>query len=195
MPNNPRERIVAGAADMLARGGLARTSVRELARHADTPLGSTYHYFPEGKPQLAREAVEYAGESISTMLETALQDGPVDGLRSLLAVTRTMLIDSEFEAGCPVFSVAVTESRSGSTQGAVDAAKESFSRWERALRVSLVEAGVDNDDAEGIAALTVCSFEGAVGVCRAEGSTRALDTVEDFLTGLITHALPPADQR
>ncbi|MFE0739517.1 TetR family transcriptional regulator, partial [Streptomyces sp. NPDC058855] len=39
-----RERIVAGAADMISRRGLSATSIREMAKHAKAPLGSTYHY-------------------------------------------------------------------------------------------------------------------------------------------------------
>ena len=48
-----RARLVAGTADMLGRRGLNAASVRELAKHAGAPLGSTYHYFPGGKYQLA----------------------------------------------------------------------------------------------------------------------------------------------
>lgn len=60
-----RERIVAGAADMISRRGLNATSIRETAKHARAPLGSTYHYFPEGKQQLATEAVRYTGEWVA----------------------------------------------------------------------------------------------------------------------------------
>ena len=51
-----RERIVAGAADLISRRGLNAASIRNLAKHAKAPLGSTYHYFPEGEGQLATEA-------------------------------------------------------------------------------------------------------------------------------------------
>ena len=36
-----RDRLVVGAADMIRRRGLNATSVRELAKHAGAPLGST----------------------------------------------------------------------------------------------------------------------------------------------------------
>ncbi|MFD0487949.1 TetR family transcriptional regulator [Saccharopolyspora spinosporotrichia] len=57
----PRLQLVAGAADMIRRRGLNATSIREVAKHAQAPLGSTYHYFPGGKRQLAGEAVRFAG--------------------------------------------------------------------------------------------------------------------------------------
>lgn len=37
--------MLAGAADMLSRRGANATSIREVAKHAQAPLGSTYHYF------------------------------------------------------------------------------------------------------------------------------------------------------
>ena len=63
-----RGRLVMGAADMIRRRGLNATSVRDLAKHARAPLGSTYHYFPGGKQQVATEAVQFAGAVISRRL-------------------------------------------------------------------------------------------------------------------------------
>ena len=77
-----REQIVTGAADMIRRRGLNATSIREVAKHAGTPLGSTYHYFPGGKTQLATEAVQWAAETVSKVLTAKLRKGPVDGLKA-----------------------------------------------------------------------------------------------------------------
>jgi len=73
----PRQRIVAGAADMMRRRGVNATSVRELAKHAKAPLGSTYHYFPGGKQQLVTEAVQFAGGLAARVLAKELSAGPV----------------------------------------------------------------------------------------------------------------------
>ena len=66
-----RQQLVAGAADMIRRRGLNATSIREVAKHAGTPLGSTYHYFPGGKHQLAAEAVRYATRNRGPMRPTS----------------------------------------------------------------------------------------------------------------------------
>lgn len=190
MSQPARERIVAGAADMLARGGMGRTSIRELAKHAGTPLGSTYHYFRGGKAQLTQEAVEYAGGQVSAALERAMEAGPVQGLRGLLGWWRRILVDSGFEEGCPVLSVAVTESRTGLAEQAVASASRVFFAWSQTLAGSLARHGVEPEDADALATLIVCSVEGSVGLCRAEGSTRALDRVETALIRAVTAALP-----
>ena len=67
-----REQIVTGAADMIRRRGLNATSIREVAKHAGTPLGSTYHYFPGGKNQLATEAVQWAADTVQKVLAAKL---------------------------------------------------------------------------------------------------------------------------
>lgn len=93
-----RDRIVAGAADMISRRGLNATSIRDLAKHAKAPLGSTYHYFPEGKRQLATEAVQYAGTAVARLLRKELDAGPVAGLRAFLALWRGIVVESDFRA-------------------------------------------------------------------------------------------------
>lgn len=108
-----RERIVAGAADMISRRGLNATSIRELAKHAKAPLGSTYHYFPEGKGQLATEAVQYAGEVVARILRKELDAGPLAGLQAFLALWRGIVVESGFRAGCPVLAVSVEEPPAG----------------------------------------------------------------------------------
>ena len=52
-----KARLTAAAADLIRRRGLQATSVRELAKHAGAPLGSVYHYYPEGKQQFVSEAI------------------------------------------------------------------------------------------------------------------------------------------
>ena len=128
-----RERIVAGAADMISRRGLNATSIRELAKHAKAPLGSTYHYFPEGKQQLATEAVRYAGGAVARILRKELDAGPVAGLRAFLALWRGIVVESDFRAGCPVLAVSVEEPPADEIPPALVAAAEAFEEWEQLL--------------------------------------------------------------
>jgi AcrR family transcriptional regulator len=188
-PTNHRTRLVVGAADMLRRRGMHATSIREVARHSGAPLGSTYHYFPGGKDQLVTEAVRYAGDSVTRVLAERLTAGPVEGLRSFLALWRDVVISTDHRAGCPVLAVAVQESDAP----AVEAAAEVFRTWEALLATSLQESGVTVTRARRLAALVVAAVEGAVAVCRAERSTRALDDVAAELDALLSAATAGRD--
>jgi len=184
-----RERIVAGAADLISRRGLNAASIRELAKHAKAPLGSTYHYFPEGKGQLATEAVQYAGGAVSRILRKELDAGPIAGLHAFLSLWRGIVVESDFRAGCPVLAVSVEEPPAGEMPPALIAAAEAFEGWEQLLAEALRKHGADSEQAPGLAALIVASVEGAIAMCRARRSMQPLDQVAQQLETLIAGVL------
>ncbi|MFF5924349.1 TetR/AcrR family transcriptional regulator [Streptomyces flavochromogenes] len=180
-----RERIVAGAADMISRRGLSATSIREMAKHAQAPLGSTYHYFPEGKQQLAAEAVRYTGEWVARSLRKELADGPAAGLSAFLALWRGIVVDTDFHAGCPVLAVAIEEPPADEVPPALAAAAEVFDQWEGLLADSLRAHGAGAEQAAQVATLIVAAVEGTVALCRAKRSTEPLDRTAAQLQALI----------
>ncbi|MFE5792964.1 TetR/AcrR family transcriptional regulator [Streptomyces sp. NPDC056503] len=186
-----RERIVAGAADMISRRGLNATSIREMAKHAQAPLGSTYHYFPEGKQQLATEAVRYTGEWVARRLRKELEAGPAAGLRAFLALWRAIVVDTDFHAGCPVLAVAIEEPPADEVPPALAAAAEVFDQWEGLLADSLRAHGADAEQAAQVATLVVAAVEGTVALCRAKRSTEPLDRTAAQLQALIDATITP----
>jgi AcrR family transcriptional regulator len=184
-----RDRIVAGAADMISRRGLNATSIREMAKHARAPLGSTYHYFPDGKQQLATEAVRYTGDLVARRLRNELRAGPAAGLRAFLTLWRKTVVDTEFQAGCPVLAVAIEEPPPGEIPPALAAAAEVFDTWENLLAASLREHGAKPEQAAQIATLIVAAVEGTVAMCRAKRSTEPLDRIAVQLQALIGDAI------
>jgi AcrR family transcriptional regulator len=177
-----RQQIVAGAADMMRRRGLNATSIREVAKHAGTPLGSTYHYFPGGNNQLATEAVQWASDTVAAVLAAKLRKGPADGLKAFFALWRQIVTETEFQAGCPVLAVAVEETEGSA---ALTAAAQAFRTWSAQLAASLEEHGVAPGRAQSLAQLAVAAAEGAVAMCRAQRSIEPLDAVAEELTALI----------
>jgi AcrR family transcriptional regulator len=179
-----RQRLVAGAADMMRRRGLNATSVRELAKHAQAPLGSTYHYFPGGKYQLAAEAVRWADDLTARALIKELRAGPLVGLRAFLQMWRKILTDSDFGAGCPVLAASVEDLADDGTAPR-EAAAAAFGNWTSILTQSLRDHGATDVDAHRIAVLIVAAVEGSVAMCRAQRSAEPLDQVAAQLEVLV----------
>lgn len=180
-----RERIVAGAADMISRRGLNATSIRETAKHARAPLGSTYHYFPDGKQQLATEAVRHTGAWVAGSLRKELEAGPVAGLRAFLGLWRGIVVGTDFRAGCPVLAVSIEEPPADEPPAALLAAAEVFEEWEGLLAASLREHGAEPGQAAQVATLIVAAVEGTVALCRAKRSVEPLDRTAEQLRTLI----------
>lgn len=178
MARDTRTRMIHGAAQLVGTRGAASMSLRELAKAAGVPIGSTYHHFPGGKQQLVEEAVRTIGTHVNRRIEAARDRGPAAALDELAAEWREVLERSEFRTGCAVLAVA-TEDDPG--LGAV--ATQVFDGWEESLRSVLVDAGVDRRRAPRLAMLVVAAIEGAVALCRAERSIRPLeDTVVELRT-------------
>src|SRR4051794_7153278 len=79
-----RERLVAGAADLLHRQGVAATSLADIAQAAGVPVGNVYYYF-KTKDDLVRAVIVAQVEQVEAMLG-ALDElpGPVERLKALV---------------------------------------------------------------------------------------------------------------
>ncbi len=180
-----RQRMVVAAADMLARHGLNATSIRELAKRADAPLGSTYHHFPRGKDQVIVEAITLAGARVDAGLELYLQAGNPAGLGQFIASWRYVLVRSKFRIGCPVMAAAIDEPLDAEGDAAREAAAKVFAGWRRRLEKAFVSEGVGKDEAADLATLVIASLEGAVVLCRAEQSIEPFDRIARQIESLV----------
>ena len=123
--SDSRERMVASAALLIRERGLSATSFRDVVEHSGAPRGSIYHHFPEGKAQLAEEAVQMAGEYGRALIAKAARDGDAVGaVREFVATWVRTLEDTDYRAGCPVVAVA-TETEAGLSE----AASRAFKSW------------------------------------------------------------------
>lgn len=196
-----RDKMIAGAADLMSRRGVNATSMRDVVRHTATPRGSISHHFPDGKRQLIAEAVTFAGKQVSIPLEKAMNDrGVIGGLEAFIASWRRQLEATGFEAGCPVLAVAVdryvgeASDRDDETaqQHLLDLADGVFADWRQIMRAALLREGLAAERSERLATLVVASIEGTVAMCRASRSADPLDHVQQELETVLTAALSQA---
>ena len=198
MTTTTRDKMIAGAADLMSRRGVNATSMRDVVRHTATPRGSIGHHFPDGKRQLIAEAVTFAGRQVSIPLEKAMNErGVIGGLKAFVASWRRHLEATGFEAGCPVLAVAVDryvgESNDKDDETAqqhlLDLADGVFTDWRQIMHAALLREGLSADRAMRLATLVVASIEGTVAMCRASRSADALDQVQEELETILSAAL------
>ncbi|MBB5929624.1 TetR/AcrR family transcriptional regulator [Streptomyces echinatus] len=187
----PRERMVFSAAQLIRRGGVTATGMREVAEHAQAPRGSLQHYFPGGKEQLVNEAVEwagrYAGRRIGRFLEGLEQPTPSGLFAAMAAQWTDEYADGGFATGCPVAAATVDCASTGdSTRQAAAAA---FATWRAPLAEALRGMGVPAARAEPLATLMISTLEGAILMARAERDVRPLTTVVRELGPLLDAAV------
>ena len=176
MARDTRTRMIHGAARMIGTRGVGAMSLRDLAKEAGIPIGSTYHHFPGGRQQLIEEAVRTIGAAVTRRIEVGRERGPVAALDAFGDEWRTVLEDSEFLTGCPVFAVATADD-----EGLRDVATEVLESWQTALAGVLADAGVEPARTPRLAMFVVAAIEGAIALCQAERSIGPLrDTMAEI---------------
>ena len=96
-----RERLVAGARDVLHAQGVETTTIADIARAADVPVGNVYYYF-KTKDELVAAAIEAHARDIREML-AALERRHTPRAR-LKALVRELTRQRDVVAryGCPL---------------------------------------------------------------------------------------------
>ena len=188
MSNDARTRMIAGAAQLLARRGLQATSFSEVLELTGAPRGSVYYHFPEGKDQLVAAAVELAGTYALGILERKAGAGAIEVAQHFLGMWRDVLVQSKFEAGCAVVAVTVaTES-----PDLLDHTARVFRAWRARLAALLERGGLAPRVATRFATTLVASAEGAVVLSRAEQSLEPFDLVAADLIARVEAMMPAA---
>jgi TetR/AcrR family transcriptional repressor of lmrAB and yxaGH operons len=168
-----RARMVASAADLLARKGLQATSLSEVLERSGAPRGSVYHHFPRGKDELVGSALDAAGARAIDLLDQKAGE-PAEAVAAwFLHIWREVLIRSNFDAGCAVLAVTVAADSPELREHAADV----FRTWRRHLTELLEHGGLEEPDAARMAATLIASSEGAVALSRAEQSLEPFDLV------------------
>ena len=73
--SNTRHRLLRAAATEIARHGFKGATLRGVAARADIRAASIFHYFPEGKEELALAMLEHIMETIATRMTPTIDAG------------------------------------------------------------------------------------------------------------------------
>jgi TetR/AcrR family transcriptional repressor of lmrAB and yxaGH operons len=187
--NDSRERMVASAAALIGSRGVSATSLSDVLTDSGAPRGSIYHHFPEGKKQLAEDAIRWTSARVLAY-QAAYEGTTARGvLERFIAMWRGVVLTSAGSAGCVVAGVAV-DTYAGEA-GLIDVVRETFASWVALLTAQLEATGVGTAKARSVATATLAGMEGALILCRAEGGVEPLDIVAEGLYGLLAAETDP----
>jgi len=179
-----RAKMVRSAASLIRTRGVNATSFSEVLADSGAPRGSIYHHFPQGKEQLAEDAIRWTSESVLEHQRACKATTPAGVVDHFIHPWHEVVVTSNGAAGCPVAGVAVDtlpEAKELMTQ-----VKAAFASWIDLLADQLEGVGLKKDRARGVAVATLAAVEGALILCRAERSARPLETVAVELKRLVS---------
>src|SRR2546427_3113489 len=95
-----RASMVRGAVSLIRSRGLNATSFSDVLAESGAPRGSIYHHFPEGKEQLAVDAIRWTSERVLAHLRAGTAVTASDVLKRFIALWRQVVVASGGAAGC-----------------------------------------------------------------------------------------------
>ena len=189
-----RDRLVGATVRLLRKQGYAASGVSEIARTGHAPMGSFYHYFPDGKEQLAAAAIDAGAAEYAALIERALTGGGTlpEQLSRVAKLTARALQRSGFELGCPVATTALETITTSDTLQ--DRAAGAFAQWQGIICQRCIDEGVSASQASELAMNVIALIEGAELLARVRRSVDPLDAAENAIRLMATTVLPNATQ-
>ena len=99
-----RERLIAGAREVMHRQGVENTTIADIAQAADVPVGNVYYYF-KTKDQLIDATVESRTEDVRRLLASLEHHRTPQARLKALVRALSAQRDLAAEYGCPMGSL------------------------------------------------------------------------------------------
>jgi len=183
LAGDAKARMVRSAAALIGTRGLTATSFSDVVTHSGAPRGSIYHHFPEGKRQLAESAIDWTSDQVLGHLRACPATTPSDLLACFIDLWRQSVLASRGSSGCAVAGVAIDIG--AFEDDLIGIVRTTFNSWVAELAGRLTQLRVPPDRARSIAFTAVAAMEGALILCRAQGSSRPLEAVAEELMRLL----------
>jgi TetR/AcrR family transcriptional repressor of lmrAB and yxaGH operons len=180
-----RDRILKAARHLFQRRGYYAIGTAEILAASQAPKGSMYHHFPDGKEQIAIEAVATMRGDIIGMLRK-LEDeerSVAEIIRSLAKGMAQWLKESEWREGTMLVSTTV-----GSVPDLPKlhaAIKEAFGEWRQHVAKLLVREGWTKAAALSMAQTLIAATEGAMILARIDQDEKIVLKVAETMALLV----------
>ena len=178
-----RDRMIEAAIDLLRAYGLKGAGINDVIAASGAPRGSLYHFVPDGKLQMAREALSVHGDRMAAFIDEALagkRAGP-QKVAALFEAFARRAEETQFSRSCPFGCVALD--LDDETEDLREVVAQGFDTW-RGLIASHFQAELGARAAAEFAGLVLTGIEGAYVRARAEHSGGAFRETGRWLSRL-----------
>lgn len=176
-----REKILQAASILMEKQGYHATGINEIIKKSGAPKGSVYYYFPDGKEQIASEAVIQAGKFFSARIQTGKeeQSSSAQVIRDFLYKVADHMEKTNFYTGSTLTMIAMESATQSKRVN--KACREAYERLIGSFKDILVDGGTEKAAATGIAEMIVAAVEGAIVLSRTFHTADPLRRLADHI--------------
>lgn len=189
MSNPTRQKILATTSLLLEQQGYHATGLNQIVKESGTPRGSLYYYFPDGKEELATEAVTLRMKAMADSLRQFLSkiEDPIEAIHGMIMEMSRHSAQNQCTTGAPIAAVALEASNT--SERIRNACAIGYQGLEDVFAAKLVMGGFPTDKAKSLATTINASIEGAMIVSRTKQDATILANVADDMKTLMETAL------
>ncbi len=190
---NSRDKMLDAAITLMRGSGLTGAGINEIVRASGAPKGSVYHFFPEGKVQLATQALRVYSGRVLSFIEQALssREEPRAKLEALFGALAQRVESGRFRQSCAVGTVSLDlDSDLESLRVVLEGM---LAEWQALIARHFAFETVR--ETRSFAGMIVTCIEGAYIRCRAEASSEPFVEAGRWLAQLVPSAAKPARSR
>ncbi len=182
---NKREDIIETTCALLESQGYHATGLNQILKESDAPKGSLYYYFPEGKEELAEEAIRRTAERVEKNIRAQLakHDDYIMAISSFIRTIASYISEYEFKAGGPLTTLALESANT--SERLTKACDRAYSSWCGVFSDILEENGHTTARAASLAHLIISVIEGATVLSRTERSTQPIEDAAEEIAKLL----------
>jgi AcrR family transcriptional regulator len=188
-----RERIVQRTAELLRERGYAGTGLKAISTASGAPFGSVYHFFPDGKEELAAAALRSAADGYARHVAGVIAEGGSDlpdAMRHSFSRAARTLVDTDYADACPIATVALEVASSNEPLRQVTA--DIFEGWLTGLDALFGAAGLDAGTARRLSTLFLAALEGGFLLSRSARDPAPMHALGESVAHAVEAALREA---
>lgn len=182
---NSKEKLVKTASRLFQLQGYHGTGVKQIIEESQSPKGSLYYYFPDGKEQLAIESVNVTAHFIKNKIKESLEkeDDPVKSIQSLIFEMAEFFQKKLRIEGVPIAAVALETSLISEPLRKV--CQEAYNDFQDQFTQKLLQANFKEEKARELGIVINLMIEGAFLISFTSGDAEPLLLVADQIPMLL----------
>lgn len=184
--SNSRDTVVETASRLFFSQGYHATGLNQIIKESDSPKGSLYYYFPDGKEELALACIENTRMLVLEKLNQhfANKSKAVEAIQAFILSVGEDAVEAEFEGFIPFSFWAAVETSCISDRLRI-ASQSVFKDWQDLIAAKLEQEGMGAEKSAEVASVVISTLEGALILSITNRDEKPLVTASKYLSYLI----------
>lgn len=190
MSNQTKDRILETATRLFYFQGFHGTGLNQIISESGSPKGSLYHYFPEGKEQLAEEAIVLSKRRIGAVIQHYMNEFEEVGAAlnaHILAMADLFDVENGLEENSYTmmpFGLLAAES-AFMNERLRKVCGDTYKYWESIYYTKLIANGFSDEAAVTLSKAVSAMIEGAVTLSLSQRSNEPLLNISKVIPALL----------